>query len=30
MKRENEPQIHWVEWGTGTPQDRGEVKRREV
>ena len=23
-------QIHWVVWGTGSPKDRDEVKRREV
>jgi hypothetical protein len=22
--------IHWVSWGTGTPKDKDEVKRREV
>jgi hypothetical protein len=21
---------HWVEWGTGTPEDKDEVNRREV
>ncbi len=24
------PHIHWVVWGTGTPKNRDEVKRREV
>ncbi len=24
------PRIHWVTWGTGTPKERDEVKRREV
>jgi hypothetical protein len=24
------PHLHWVTWGTGTPKDRDEVKRRNV
>jgi hypothetical protein len=29
-KAEGSIRIHWVVWGTGTPKDRDEVKRREV